>query len=389
MPAEPRAGLRLAAGLVAVVLVTAGCGSSSNRPAPSSTTSTSSPTSTAAVPPGTSRSAMAFYYLWWDTAHWHARLGPHYPYTADPLPLPATLGGAGCQVTNDYVGNQLTDVPPALWTQDDPAQIHDDVVRAAGAGLAGFAVGWAGTGQPGQTASSSAFDRRLSSLVDAVHQVNRAGTPFTLWIAYMSSAAIRTRAAMDNDLAYLQAAYGSDPAFTHANGGRMTLVMMGSRKYPQTFLDATSARWRSTYYLVGDENWRTWDKAKAADFDADQYYWSSQDPYRNPASFARVAELARQVRSTTNPDGSAKQFFSPLAPGYDKVLGGGHSCVPRLDGRTMRALFAGNAAASPDGWMVISWNEIDEGTYLVPMTRYGTQGLETLRALLVPPTGRG
>ncbi len=393
MPADLRPSRRVVLGLATAVLLASGCGSST---APSGGTSTtgaassgSASRSAATAPPGTSRTAFAFYYLWWDTAHWHARLGPNYPYGASPLPLPATLRGNGCTVINDYVGNQLTDVPAALWTQDDPARIRADVVQAAAAGLAGFAVGWAGTGQPGQTAASSAFDRRLAEVVDAVHQVNRAGTPFTLWIAYMSSAAIRTRTAMDNDLAYLQATYGGDPAFTRANGGRPTLVMMGSRKYPQAFLDETSTRWRPHFYLVADENWRTWDAAKAADFDADQYYWSSQDPERNPASFAKVADLARMVRATKNPDGSAKRFFAPMAPGYNKVLGGGTNCVPRLGGRTMRSLFAGNARSAPDGWTVISWNEIDEGTYLVPMTRYGGQGLQTLRSLLAAPTGGG
>ena len=32
----------------------------------------------------------AYYYLWWSTNHWHDKLGSSYPYTASPLPLPAT-----------------------------------------------------------------------------------------------------------------------------------------------------------------------------------------------------------------------------------------------------------------------------------------------------------
>jgi hypothetical protein len=134
--------------------------------------------------------------------------------------------------------------------------------------------------------------------------------------------------------------------------------------------------------LVADENWDTWNSQKAADFDADQYYWSSQNPIKNPASFADIQQLAAAVRSTRNPDGSAKQFFSPLAPGYDKVLGGGSGCVPRLDGQTMRDLYVGNAAASPNGWMVISWNEIDEGTYVMPLERFGSQNLATLHSII-------
>ncbi len=60
----------------------------------------------------------AFYYLWWDLPHWHARLGPKYPYSTNPPPLPATLTGNGCTVVNNYPGNQLTDVASPLFTQD-------------------------------------------------------------------------------------------------------------------------------------------------------------------------------------------------------------------------------------------------------------------------------
>jgi hypothetical protein len=48
----------------------------------------------------------------------------------------------------------------------------------------------------------------------------------------------------------------------------------------------------------------------------------------------------------------------------------------------MRDIFAGNSTAKPDGWMVISWNEIDEGTYIVPLERFGTQSLNTLASII-------
>ncbi len=48
----------------------------------------------------------------------------------------------------------------------------------------------------------------------------------------------------------------------------------------------------------------------------------------------------------------------------------------------MRNIFAGNSTANPDGWMVISWNEIDEGTYIMPLERYGTQSLSTLTSII-------
>jgi hypothetical protein len=331
----------------------------------------------------------AFYYLWWDTQHWHARLGPSYPYSANPLPLPATLTGDGCTVKNNFSGNQLTDVASPLFTQDSPAQIRHDVQLAAASGLAGFAVAWAGTGQPHQTATSSAFNRRLAVLVSAVDQIRKTGSSFSLWIAYMSSAKIRTDAQINNDLSYILANYGNNMAFDHSNDGKPTLIMMGSRKYPVSVLNEFSTRWRPHFYLVGDENWNTWNAQKAADFDADQYYWSSQNPIRNRASFGDIDRLAAEVRSTKNPDGSAKQFFAPLAPGYNKVLGGGSGCVPRLGGTTMKDLYGGNSSAHPNGWMVISWNEIDEGTYVMPLERYGNQSLITLQSIIEGASGSG
>ncbi len=394
-PRRRRAGQGPGLALLAVVaLVAAACGTASSasptrsgdhsrkaRPLPPRTTVPATPAPAAAA----NHRMFAYYYLWWDTAHWHARLGPNYPYSANPPPLPATLTGDGCTVSNNYPGNQLTDVASPLFTEDNPQQVASDVRQAAGAGLAGFAVAWEGTGLANQGTQSSSFNRRLDLVVSAVDQLRSQGVPFSLWIAYMSSASMRTPTQMDNDLAYLHRTYGANPAFDRTNGGRPTLIMMGSRKYPQDVLDRFSSHWRPYFYLVGDENWDTWNGQKAADFDADTYYWSSQNPAKNPHSFLDIEQLANAVRASRNPDGSQKQFFSPLAPGYNKVLGGGSGCVPRLGGQTMRALYAGNSAAHPNGWLVISWNEIDEGTYVMPLERYGSLFTDTVRSIAEGP----
>jgi hypothetical protein len=49
----------------------------------------------------------------------------------------------------------------------------------------------------------------------------------------------------------------------------------------------------------------------------------------------------------------------------------------------MRSLFAGNSASHPDGWTLISWNEITEGTYVVPLLRYGKTYLNVLKSIIV------
>ena len=82
---------------VMAVLALSGCGSSGSAgPRPSKTDGRkSSPTSVTnpKLPPkgppvsqDASQRMFAFYYLWWDTAHWKARLGPNYPYRTTPSP---------------------------------------------------------------------------------------------------------------------------------------------------------------------------------------------------------------------------------------------------------------------------------------------------------------
>ena len=52
------------------------------------------------------------------------------------------------------------------------------------------------------------------------------------------------------------------------------------------------------------------------------------------------------------------------------------------NGQTLRRLFEGNAATDPDAYVLISWNEIAEGTYVQPLRRWGTRYLDVLRSLI-------
>jgi hypothetical protein len=325
----------------------------------------------------------AYYYLWWSTRHWHDKLGSDYPYDASPLPLPATLDSSGCNATSRFAGNHLLDAPRALWTQDRAATMERDVRSAVRAGLAGFAVNWNGTGSRTQTPRSTSYNRRLAALVRVVDRVRREGKRFSLWVSYKGSARVLPARHIVNDLSYLARTYRGNPAFDRSNGHRPTVILTGSRKYGTSALATISRSARRHFYLVGDENWDTWTRARARHLDGDQYYWSSQDPYRNPHSFDQLAELAAKVRhSGRNPDGTRKRWFAPLAPGFNTELAGGSTCVPRKGGRTLKALYAGNSRTRPDGWVVISWNEITENTYLVPMQRYGRESTATLRSIV-------
>jgi len=325
----------------------------------------------------------AYYYLWWSANHWKDSLGPNYPLSASPLRLPATIAADGCTTRTNYAGNVLTDVPAKIYSQDDPGLIESDVRQAAAAGLAGFAVNWAGTGSATQTVTSNPYSKRLQLMVDAVHKVNAEGIPFKLWLSYKASASILSQTQIDNDLAYFRAKYGSDPAFDRAQSARITMIWQGSRKYALSVLQHESGKFRSQLRILGDETGSTWTSARAAYLDGNAYYWSSQNPYSNPQSFSQLATLAKNVRASgTNPDGSAKAWIAPLAPGYNKLLAGGSTCVPRAGGQTLQKLWAGNIATNPDDFGLISWNEITEGTYVDPMTRYGTQSLDVLKQLV-------
>jgi hypothetical protein len=336
---------------------------------------------TAAAAAATRPRIFAYYYVWWSRDHWHTALGPHYPYSASPLPLPARLGAGGCPPHSRYAGNTLTDVPGKLWGQDNPATIARDVRDAVSAGLSGFIVNWAGTGQARQGVRSIPYSRRLQLLVNAVHAVRNRDKDFSLWLGYKASAEIRSTSAIRNDLAYFVRKYGRDPAFDRSQDRRATVIWQGSRKYPTTALATVSRAYRTELRILGDES--TWSRSRARYLAGDAYYWSSQNPYDNPQSFGQLAALARRVRSgPRNPNGTRKIWIAPFAPGFDTELAGGSSCVPRMGTHTLRRLFDGNLRTHPSDWALISWNEITEATYVMPLRRYGRQSLDMLHTIV-------
>ena len=324
----------------------------------------------------------AYYYLWWSESHWQEMLGPSYPVTDHPQPLPASLDAEGCQAVPAYPGSTLFDVAQFPRGQDNAGVIEQDVRDAARAGLAGFVANWAGSGSATQDPADSPYSRRLAELIRAVDQVRAEGTDFSLWISYKGSATTRTRSEINGDLEFLERTWASDPAFD-GTYGRPVVLLTGSRKYSTADLRAVSEANRASFYLVGDETRSTWDGDRAALLDGDHYYWSSQDPYANPDSFEQLESLADAVRgSGPNPDGAPKTWFAPLTPGYNSTLIGGSTCVPRKDGETLGRLYEGNRASRPDAWVLISWNEIAEGTYVQPLTRWGSRYTDLIGQLL-------
>ncbi len=341
------------------------------------------------APARTSKPVFAVYYLWWTNQHWHDLLGGSYPYTQAPNPLPATLDATGCSVVSLFSGNKLTDVSATRGTQnfayaqDAAGVIESDVRQAAAHGITGFSINWKGSGAVAQSPTTNGFDRRLQDVFDAVHKVNSEGIPFKLQLNYEGSSPVLPTTYITNDLNYYAARYGNDSAQDHTYSARPEIIWTGSWKYSDADVTMISRALRPQVYLIGDENVASWNANAAQNFDGDSYYWSSQNPYTNAASFSQLQQLAASVRSTKNPDGSTKAWLAPFTPGFNSQLRfGGNACVPRNNGATMHKLFDGNKPTNPDGWLFISWNEIAEGTYITPLTRYGDLYLSTIANII-------
>jgi hypothetical protein len=354
--------------------------------APATAPAAAPPASPAATPPPP-KPVFVIYYLWWTHQHWLDRLGSQYPLAASPNPLPATLDATGCGATTPYAGNVLTDISQGLaYDQDNPATILNDVRLAASLGVTGFAVNWKGDGTTTQSPTSVAFNRRLQWVFDAAHQVTAEGTPFKIQLNYQGSANILPLPVIINDLAYFTARYAADPALDHTYSPKVELIWAGSWKYSDADLATVSQAARPGMYILGDEKPGTWNPARAAPLDGATYYWSSQDPYSNAASFGQLRQFGAAIHALTNPDGRPKTWLAPFTPGYNAtLLYKTTTCVPRNGGATMRALYNGNRASNPDGWTLISWNEISEGSYIVPLTRYGPLFTDTLKAIIAAP----
>jgi hypothetical protein len=205
--------------------------------------------------------------------------------------------------------------------------------------------------------------------------------PFSIVLSYKASAKVLPLSTILADLTYYRDNYASDSAQYLLNG-KPVVIFQGSHKYDDATLAAVAAAFVGTFRIIGDETPNTYTQQRGADMYGVSYYWSTQDPYTNPASFGQLQQFARVVRVTPpNLDGSRKVWWAPFTPGYDGILLGDTTCIPRRGGETMRRLFNGNGATTPDGWTLISWNEYAEGTYVDPMQRYGDRFSHVLRDL--------
>ena len=314
----------------------------------------------------------AYYYLWWSAQHWKDKLGPNYPYSVSPPPMPARTDADGCNAVSNYAGNHLLDVGVnKLFNQDDPGMIQVDIQTAKNAGIAGFWLNWVGDGTTSQTRTSVSYTRRLSEAFAASIRVGG----FRNWVSY-KVASMQSTDYIINDLNFLYKEFQSEPAWERIDG-KPVVTFTGSRKYSDADVLKVSNAVRSRMFLVGDESRTTLTSTRLAMFDAITYYWSSQDPYLNPQSFTRIKEMGDIVHA------AGKRWYAPLSPGYNsQLLNGSGSCVPRRNGDTLRRIWNGNLASNPDGWGAISWNELGENTHIRPTQKWGWNTLNVLSGLI-------
>jgi hypothetical protein len=327
---------------------------------------------TANEPAATSKPVYAYYYLWWSANHWRNKLGPNYPYHISPPPLPAVTNGNGCLAVSNYPGNQLLDVGIVrLFNQDEPGVIQTDIQLAKNAGITGFWLNWNGEGTTTQTRSTVTYTRRLAEAFAASIRVGG----FKNWVSY-KAASMPSADYIINDLNFLYREFNTQPAWERINN-KPVVTFTGSRKYSDADVLRISNAVRDRMFLVGDESRLTLTPARIAMFDAITYYWSSQNPWGNPQSFDQIKEMGDKVHA------AGKRWYAPLSPGYNsQLLNGDGNCVPRGYGETLRRIWNGNSASRPDGWGVISWNEVGENTHIRPMKKWGYFYLRLLTELM-------
>jgi hypothetical protein len=317
------------------------------------------------------------YYIWWTANHWRDKLGPSYPLTSNPLPLPGSIGPDGCNPRPSYSGATIVDIPSeGLYDQSLAATYDRHIQLASDAGVRGFLVDWIGLGATDQTPSSSDENGRLDLLISRVDLFNaHRAHPFLLGLAFAARGNFQ-RASGDivADLSYFNHRYGHDPAFRNQFSAKPIVMWMDSRKFSETTVQQVSDAVRSNLYLLGDETATSWGR-DGRYLDGSSYYWSTENPYANSSAGSSILALGSSIHN------AQKRWFAPFIAGYNKQLLGG-KCVPRQNTRTLAAIWQMNARSSPDGWFGISWNEFVENTYLEPTQAFGTSYLDALKRLI-------
>jgi hypothetical protein len=284
----------------------------------------------------------AYYYIWYSSASWRRA----------KIDLPR-LGS---------------------YDSRDRAVIAQHLAWARAAGIDGLIVSWK---------HEQRLDDALQVLVDESAKVG-----MKLILLYQGLDFDRQpldESTVAADLTWFLDTYGGAAPFDVF--GRPTIVWSGTWGYKASQLEQvrTAIDSPARALLLGSERSAEAYAQRAIYFDGDAYYWSSPDPLSTPRYQRRLDELAAAVKI----DGG--RWIAPAAPGFDARLIGGTSVVPRRDGATFRAAWAGALQTAPDVLGVISWNEFSENSHIEPSETFGTTYLDLTRSLIaeLPPSSVG
>lgn len=263
---------------------------------------------------------------------------------------------------------------PQLGSYDsrDRAVIAQHLAWARGAGIDGLIVSWK---------HEDRLDLALSVLVDEATKAD-----MKLILLYQGLDFNRLPLAdslVASDMTWFLDNYAGAAPFDVF--GLPTIVWSGTWGYSESQLQrvrtAIGAPGRAL--LLGSERSADAYTSRAAFFDGDAYYWSSPDPMSTPGYPRRLDQLAAAVRL------DAGRWIAPAAPGFDARLIGGTSVVPRRDGATLQAEWAGALGTAPDVLGIISWNEFSENSHIEPSQTWSDRYLGITRQLVdgLPATG--
>lgn len=259
------------------------------------------------------------------------------------------------------------------YNSDDPATIARQIGEARSAGLDGFAVHWATTGDR--------TDKNFATVLSL------SGSTFHSTLVYLGHFFYGTasQSTVVAQLQYLLKAYSGSASFLRMNDKPVILftdmpriALEGSQTTPQE-------AWAAVRAQVDPAHNTLWiaeglDPSYLDTFDGIYIYKIDHaccaSAYTNAA---RWVGWARQYEART---GQPRYFIGTIQPGWDDLNSANPDCssvrVPSLtfardreNGAYYRRTFDAALAANPDMLLVHSYNEWVEGSYIEPSLNFG------------------
>jgi hypothetical protein len=273
---------------------------------------------------------------------------------------------------------QFADHPLARYSTFEPADVTRLARQALGAGVDAFVVSWLGS-----TGNGGDYDRRMSTILDAVAATGlRACVMTETFFANASNTPNSTDA--QTMLTWLTEAvdlFGSHPAYLRVRGRPVIVVYAASQLDPTVWADVME-RLRAggrNPLLVGD----FFHSRHIEVFDAEYQYSNvtlAEDALRN----LELTETLRVRTFNLLRQGDRRRIWmASVTPGYDDRLLADrptHVVVDRADGRVYEAQWSAAVDMAADWVMLTSWNEWFENTEIEPSERYGTRYLDLTRS---------